>query len=114
MSFLKIILQQLLFISLACRHSSTAQHHVNVTAGSSVDFQCETDRPSISHWKFEDIILYVNKIQLHPKFEDSVSLSDEYSLIIDYVELDHEGTYTCYITNDTAVTYKLVVIGLYD
>lgn len=100
------------FVSLTNLFLVWTKEDLYVTEGSSIDLACETENQSAGRWKFEEDILYVNRLQFTHNFPGSMTLSTDYSLIIESVQLVHEGTYSCYISDSTTTIYVLVVIGI--
>lgn len=102
------------FISLLLFSSVFGQDRIYTPMGSSVELKCNIQSQSTSRWIFEGNLLFFNRIHSHFMFADSVTLSRDYSLLIDPVKDDHEGTYKCKTENNSSsiAQYVLTIAGL--
>lgn len=84
-----------------------------VSVGHRVVLSCNIAGQSVSYWEIEENVVYVNRILSSQKFERSISLSNNYSLVIKAAEFDNEGIYRCVHGNTTVAIYNVIIQGLY-
>lgn len=77
----------------------------------SVCFENCCDSGEHQNWKFDNQILFFNKITVFYNFNGTVWLSLNKSIIIYPVQLLHEGTYECVCGTTTTKNYTLIVQG---
>lgn len=114
----KIRTQQLfyainLLIYCCCITSNgTAIQMHSVFVNEPVLIRCNTTSMLSKQWKFDDLILFYNKVCVDVRCSQAIDLDDGYSLFIRSVSLIDEGTYECTSGSSVITRYHLIVEGL--
>lgn len=81
---------------------------------SSVTMDCLTLMSNDQNWKFEDIVIYLNRIVVDDRFKGSFELLSNYSLHIPNTSTEHDGRYTCANSAGDSSVHQLIIHGLYS
>lgn len=78
----------------------------------SVFIKCDDFSRGVGNWMHDDTVLYVAQILVNDQFEDSLTLFENYSLLINPVSISHEGIYRCIRGTRKIVEYLIDIKGL--
>lgn len=77
----------------------------------SVVLQCCCGTGLNNKWKFEDVFIYFNRVEVDGRFGNSTALSKNYSLVINHVSIIHDGIYECMRDSTVLSRHTVVVEG---
>lgn len=78
----------------------------------SVFIKCDNYSRGVGNWMHDDTVLYVAQILVNDRYEDSLTLFENYSLLIDPVSIFHGGIYQCMRGTRKIVEYLIDIKGL--
>lgn len=111
MIILRLIIKVVLILLIV--RPLSAHHILYVELRKAIVLSCNIECQSESYWQKGEELLYINRINTNRKFADTISLARNYSLLINLVDFEHEGTYCCFNANITVRKYILRIKGLY-
>ncbi|KAJ8048554.1 Tyrosine kinase receptor Cad96Ca [Holothuria leucospilota] len=117
MCLLKLSVVLFLFITGTCESKdSVSQPLGNISQVSIASYEfgslllsCDGISANASNWVLNSVVLYINEFPVDVQSEYSLSLQNNYSLLIDPVSLSHEGIYRCYRDGLIVQEYNVTV-----